>query len=220
MNNDFFYQFGEAATYNTKTPLNLFKDYSFYKSASENAIYDEQQIKIAKAFVSITSSILSAFSDEPNSPVIHHLNKIASEDVSMWNDHCEDVLDNCMQFFQENNISKEEFAKTAGIAELALRSAMFPAAYGSNLAAAAVPISGAAIGGLSYLAEKEINEDNVNNEILKAKIKEWQRLSAELNKELKERYGYSLEFNDSELEEDSSKEKQKSGDVPVKEVDE
>ena len=41
-----------------------------------------------------------------------------------------------------------------------------------------------------------------------------------LNKELKERYGYSLEFNDSELEEDSSKEKQKSGDVPVKEVDE
>lgn len=216
MDNNFFYNFGEAVTFNTAKVENIFKDYSFHKKASENAIYDEQQIKIAKSLASIVSSVLQVFSKDPSSPAIQHLNKIASEDKELWNDHCEEVIDVCTRFLQENNISTKEFAKTAGIAEVALRGAMFPAAMGTNILAGALPISGAALGGTSYLIEKELNEDNKDNEILKAKIREWQRLSAELNKELKEIYGYSFESKDLDNEEDTSDPKE----IPIKEVDE
>lgn len=157
----------------------------------ENIIYDKEHVDYQKKFASIVVSIMDSFGN-PTSPAYLHLKKIAAESYANWNDHCEEVIDTCISALKSNNVDSKEFSKVASAAELALRAGSIPASIGLQTAGMLIPAAGALGGGLSWIAEKELSEDDVNTEILKAKIKEYQRLSAEIEKRLVDRYNYKV----------------------------
>lgn len=160
-------------------------------STLENLIYNKEHVDNQKKFASIIVSIFDSFGRKTH-PAYSHLKKIAAESPDNWNDHCEEVLDECIQVLSDNNIDSKAFSKIASAAELALRAGSIPASIGLQTAGMLIPAAGALGGGLSWIAEKELSEDDVKTELIKAKIKEYQRLTAEIEKKLAHRYNYEI----------------------------
>ena len=140
----------------------------------ENSIYSNNHINIYKKFASIFKDIINNFStDENKIKHIYHLNKIASIKNEDWNEHCEELVDNCIK---------------RAAAVLPLRALSIPIGLSGDLASRAAPVAGILGGGLSWVAEKELAEDDIKTEIIKSRIRQYQKLSAELDKEIEALY--------------------------------
>ena len=160
-------------------------------TALENAVNDKSHISLQKKLASVLSSLLSSFEETKNSPAQFHLAKVASTKFEVWNDFCEDTILNCTDVLQRNSISPKQFAKyAANIPHMALTAASTPAMVGLRMAGLGIPLVGALGGGLTWLAEKELSEDDYKTELLKSQMKEYRRLALSIEKELKDIYGY------------------------------
>lgn len=190
-NNNYFYKLGTIIGITSMS--GDIKNPEFQINELEHNTYNDKHIEMQKKFASILVSIFDAFSPENKSAAYCHIRKIASEDNVNWNVHCDEVLENCVDVLQENNIDSKEFSKIASAAEIALRTGMLPLSLGIQSAGMLIPATGALGGSLSWLAEKELTEDDAKTEVLKAKIREYQRLTAELERRLIDKYGYKSE---------------------------
>lgn len=187
-----FFKLGKTLGITSTTNSITDKELSSVETYLDNIEFDTNHIENCKKFASILESVISTFNSD-KSPVCFHLKKIASEDSNNWNSHCEEVIDTCVNALEKNNVDKFTFSKMAAVAETVARLGTMPIRAGAGIAGMGIPLMGALGGGLSWIAEKELSEDDLDTEILKAKIREYQRLSAEIDKEVKRRYQYKLE---------------------------
>ena len=176
--NNSFFKLGKTLILGTNT------------DAFENAIYDEAHVGFQQKYAAILSNILNSVPETKGSESSFLLKKVASTSFENWNDTCENILDCCTKILIEQNISKNTFAKYASFAEIGLKAGTLPLAIASRAGGMGLPLLGAVGGGLSWLAEKELTEDDVKSEILKAQIKEYRALAATIEKQLREQYGY------------------------------
>ena len=95
----------------------------------------------------------------------------------------------------------EQFGKFASAAELGIRAGITPAAVALRMAGTGIPLMGALGGGMSWLVEKELDEDDYKTELLKAQMEEYKRLARNIEKELRNTYNYKTP---EELEEEKA----------------
>lgn len=84
----------------------------------------------------------------------------------------------------ENNLRKQANAAVLGSA------AALPLSALMRTTGVSIPMLGALGGGLSWIAEKELLEDNDKVELLKNQIKQYKQLAFDLEKHLRKEYGY------------------------------
>lgn len=167
----------------------------------ENDIYNAKHIELQRKFASALAAFMNLTPEVKNTPAHMHLCKIATTKDEDWNDSCEDTLLKCLEVIERDQISPEQFGKFASAAEIAVRAGITPALLAVRMAGLGIPLVGALGGGVSWLAEKEISEDDYKTEKLKAQMEEYRRMSRNIEKELREYYGYKTP---EELEEEKA----------------
>ncbi len=174
--NNFFFKLGSALATASVDPT---LDPNYILKQKEVALYDSNHINAYKKLASICSSLINNYSEDGNKEKhVYHLNKIASLNAEEWNDHCDDVLNNCWK----------KIAAAAAFKPLLIKSLGVPLGLGSSAAGSSIPITGVLGGGLSWMAEKELAEDDLKTEMIKNNIREYQKLTAELDAEIEKYY--------------------------------
>lgn len=166
-----------------------------------NLAFSVNHINLQKKFAAALAAFMNLTPETKNTPAHMHLCKIASIEDKDWNDFCEDTLLHCVKVLEKQNISPEQFGKFASAAELGIRAGMMPAAVALRMAGMGIPLMGALGGGMSWLVEKELDEDDYKTERLKAQMEEYKRLARNIEKELRNTYNYKTP---EELEEEKA----------------
>lgn len=166
-----------------------------------NLSFSDNHISLQKKFAAALAAFMNLTPETKNTPAHMHLCKIASIEDKYWNDFCEDTLLHCVKVLEQQNISPEQFGKFASAAELGIRAGITPAAVALRMAGMGIPLMGALGGGMSWLVEKELDEDDYKTELLKAQMEEYKRLARNIEKELRNTYNYKTP---EELEEEKA----------------
>ena len=150
------------------------------KYANEETRHKPELVEsVYKKLASSFANIISRSSDADAVKATYILNKIASSDYVDWNPYFQNVINTCVQA-SIDSVSTKKYAANALKALTSLTGAA------GHTVMYAIPLIGALLAGAGYLAERNVNEDQLETEKEKAKNIAYRSLTADVVKRLKQ----------------------------------